>query len=64
MFRRGSMDDLISKFPKPPKYEKKRLKTVRFNEKGNCAPQKESENGDNDNEQKIYASMALMSGNY
>ena len=30
---------------------------------GNCASQKECENGDNDNDQKIYASMAWMSDN-
>ena len=36
---------------------------VRFNERGNHALQKESENGDNNNGQNIYTSMAQMSGN-
>ena len=30
---------------------------------GNCASQKESENGDNYNDQRVYASMTQMSGN-
>ena len=38
-----------------------KIKSV--NERVNCASQKESEGGDNDNDQKIYASMAKISGN-
>ena len=30
---------------------------------GNCAPQKESDKRDNDNNQNMYASMACISGN-
>ena len=44
---------------KPPKENDKRRKQVRFNEKVNCA----CNNGNNNSEQKIYASMARMSGN-
>ena len=62
-FTCGSVDHLIDKCLKPPKYEKKRQNQVCFNERGNCSPQKESENGDNDNNQKIYAYMARMSVN-
>ena len=39
-FRCGYEDHLIAKFPKPPKYNEKRQKQVRFNERGNCALQK------------------------
>ena len=42
---------------------KKRQKQVLLNERGNLVPQKESENGDNDNYQKIYAFMEYLSGN-
>ena len=35
---------------------------VHFNERGNCALQKKSEDSDDDNYQKIYAYMAHMSG--
>ena len=62
-FRCGFVDNLIAKFPKPPKKNKKRQMTVRFHEGGNRALQKESEIGDNENNQEIYASMAQMSGN-
>ena len=41
---------------------KKQRKTSRFNEIDNHALQKESEDGEDDNDQKIYASMACMSG--
>ena len=34
-----------------------------FNERGNNAKQFFPDNGDNDNDQKIYAYMARMSGN-
>ena len=55
---------MITKCPKPPKYNKKRQKTGRFNERGNHASKKRSESGDNYSNQKIYASMARMFGNY
>ena len=48
---------MIAKFPKPPKDIEKRRKQVRFNEKGNCA----CDNGKDNDDQKIYASMAQMS---
>ena len=35
-----SVDHLIAKFPKPPKYNKKRRKQVLFNERGNFALKK------------------------
>ena len=50
---------MIAKYPKPPKDSKKRQKQVRFNEKGNHA----CDNGKNDSDQKIYASMARMYDN-
>ena len=50
---------MISKCPKPPKYNEKRQNQVRFNEKDNRA----CDNGENNNDQKIYASMARMSSN-
>ena len=56
-FRCGSKDHMIAKFPKPPKDNEKRRKQVSFNEKGS----RECNNGENDNEHKIYASMARMS---
>ena len=62
-FRCGYIDHLIAKFLKPPKDNKKRQKNVRFNEIGNRESQKESENGDDDNDQYIYAYMARMYGN-
>ena len=58
-FRCGSEDHMISKSPKPPKDNEKRRKQVGFNEKGNRACDK----GENNSDQKIYASMARMSGN-
>ena len=58
-----SVDNIISKCPKPPKDLKKRQKTVCSSERRNRTFQKGSENGDNDNNRKIYASMAQMSGN-
>ena len=48
---------MIAKCPNPPKDNEKRRKSVRFNEKGNCA----CDNGKYDNDHKIYASMARMS---
>ena len=63
MLRCGYVDHLIAKCPKPPKYDDRLRDTIHFNERGNCAPEKESENSDYDNNKKIYASMARMSGN-
>ena len=48
---------MIEKCPNPPKDSKKRLKKVRFNEKGNRA----YDNGEDDNDHNIYVSMARMS---
>ena len=50
---------MIAKFPKPPKDTEKRRKQVRFNEKGNYA----CDNGKNNDDQKIYASMPRMYSN-
>ena len=50
---------MIPKCPKPPKDNKKRRKQVCFNEKGNRA----CDNGKNNDDHKIYASMARMSSN-
>ena len=58
-FRCGYEDHLISKFPKPPKKNDKGQNKVRFNEKGNRA----CDNGENNSDQKIYASIACTSGN-
>ena len=58
-FRCGYEDHMIAKCPKPPKDNEKRLKQVRFNEKDNRA----HDNGKNNNDHKIYASMARMSSN-
>ena len=57
-FRCGSEDHMIAKCPKSPKDNEKRRKQVFFNEKGNCA----CNNGKNNDNHKIYASMARMSG--
>ena len=48
---------MIAKCLKPPKDNEKRRKQVRFNEKGNH----ECQNGENDDDHKIYAYMARMS---
>ena len=48
---------MIAKCPKPPKDNEKRLKSVHFIDKGNCA----CDNGEDDNDHKIYASMEQMS---
>ena len=58
-FRCGSEDHFIAKFPKPPKNNDKRRKKVSFNEKVNRA----CDNDENNSNQKIYISMAHMSGN-
>ena len=57
-FRCGSEDHLIKTFPNPPKDNEKRKKKLCFNEKGDC----EYNNSENNSDQKIYASMACMSG--
>ena len=62
-FRCGSQDHLIAKSPKPPKDNEKRRKKLRFSEIGNRASQKECNDGENNNDQTIYASMARMSDN-
>ena len=48
---------MIAKCPKPPKDNEKRRKQVCFNEKVNRA----CENGKDNDDHKIYASMARMS---
>ena len=48
---------MIAKYSKPPKDNEKRRKQVRFDKKVNCA----CDNGEDNNDQKIYASMARMS---
>ena len=58
-FRCGSEDHMIAKFPKPPKDNEKHRHQVYFNEKGNRA----CDNGKNNDDKKIYASMAQMSSN-
>ena len=62
-FRCGSEHHLIERGPKPRKGNGKRQKQVCFSEIGNCAFQKECDNGKNINDQNIYASMARMSDN-
>ena len=56
-FRCGSEDHLIVKCPKPPKYSEKRRKSDKAKEKGNSA----KDNSDDDNDLKVYASMARIS---
>ena len=58
-FRCGSEDHLIVKCPKPPKGNEKRRNQLCFNEKG----QRACNNGENNNDQKLYASMVYMSSN-
>ena len=58
-FRCGYEDHMISKCPNPPKDNEKQQKQVRLNEKGNCT----CDQGKNNSDQNIYASMAHMSGN-
>ena len=48
---------MIAKCPNSPKDSEKRRKSERSNEKGNCA----CNNSDDENDLKVYASMALMS---
>ena len=58
-YRCGSEDHMIAKYPKLPKDNEKRRNQVRFNEKVNHA----CNSGENNSDQKIYASMARMSSN-
>ena len=58
-FRCESEYHMTAKCPKQQKDNKKPQKKVRLNEKGNRA----CNNGKNNSDQKIYASMAHMSGN-
>ena len=46
---------------KPPKKDEKRRKQLHFSEIGYLVLHKECNNGKNNNDQKIYASMAYMS---
>ena len=48
---------MIAKCPKPPKDSEKRSKSEKYKEKGNGA----CNNSDDDNDLKVYASMARMS---
>ena len=57
------VDHIFAKYPRPNKDKKKWQNQVRFNERGNCALQKECNNGDNDHYQKIYTYMAQMFAN-
>ena len=56
-FRCDSENHMISKCPKPSKDSEKRRKSERSKEKGNRA----CDNSHDDNDHKIYASMARIS---
>ena len=56
-FRCGSEEHMIAKCPNPPKDNDKRRREVRFNEKVNHV----RNNGGNNDDHKVYASMARMS---
>ena len=56
-YRCVSEDHLIAKCPKPPKDSEKRRKSDKSKEKGNPA----CDNSNDDNDVKVYASMARMS---
>ena len=58
-FRYGSEYHLIAKYPKPPKKNYKWRKQVCFYDKVNGACNSRKNNSD----QKIYATLARMSGN-
>ena len=58
-FRCGSEDHIIARCTKPPKDNDKRRRQVRFNEKGNRA----CDNGKNNYDHKIYASIARIFSN-
>ena len=62
-FRCRSDDHFIEIFIKAPKDNEKQRKQIRFNERSFRASQKECDNSENNNDQKIYASMARMSDN-
>ena len=62
-FRCKSEDLLIAKFPNPPKDNDKWQNQVRLSKIVNRALQKECNNGDNKNDQNIYAYMSCMSNN-
>ena len=51
---------MIAKCPKPPKDSEKRRKSEKSKGKGNFA----CDNSDDDNDLKVYASMARMSKDY
>ena len=63
VFRCGSEDHLIAKYPKPPKEIERCQNQVYFNEIVNSAPQKECNNGKNNNNQNIFTSIARISDN-
>ena len=54
--RCGSENHMIAKCLKPPKYNEKQRKQVHFNEKGNSA----CDNGKDNDDHKIYASMTNL----
>ena len=56
-YRCGSEDHMIAKCPNPPKDSEKIRKSEKSKEKGNRA----CDNSDDDNDLKVYASMARMS---
>ena len=62
-FRCGSVDHLIAKCLEPPRDTEIWRNQFRFNDRVNCASQKECENGRDDTNQYIYSFMARMSGN-
>ena len=56
-FRCGSEYHLIAKYPKSPKYSEKRRNSDKSKEKGN----REKDSSDDDDDLKVYTSMAQMS---
>ena len=56
-FRCGYEDHLIEKCPKPPKDSEKRLKSDKSKKKDNSV----KDNSDDDDDLKVYASMAQIS---
>ena len=59
-FRCGSEDQMIKKCPQPPKDNERWQKHIHFNKKSNRA----CDNSENNDDQKIYASMERMSSSY
>ena len=53
----GGLGHFIEKCPKPPKDDEKKRKSDKSKAKGNS----EKDNSDDDNDLKVYASMARMS---